>query len=62
MGNDEAGSAAFRAAWKRGRSDSGRPENVRIEGDWAWIEEWEERDEWSNRVTNRDDSSQPEST
>jgi len=62
MGNDEAGSAAFRAAWKRVRSDSGRPENVRIEGDWAWIEEWEERDEWSNRVTNRDDSSQPEST
>ena len=62
MGNDEAGSAAFRAAWKRVRSDSGRPDNVKIEGDWAWIEEWEERDEWSNRVTNRHDSSQPEST
>lgn len=62
MGNDEAGSAAFRAAWKRVRSDSGRPENVKIEGEWAWIEEWEERDEWSNRVTNRHDSSQPEST
>lgn len=39
MGNDEAGSNAFRSAWKRVRSDSGRPSNVRIDGDWAWIEE-----------------------
>lgn len=62
MGNDEAGTSAFRAAWKRVRSDSGRPANVKIEGDWVWIEEPQERDEWSNRVTNRHDSSRPEST
>ena len=43
MGNDEAGSDAFRSAWKRVRSDSGRPSNVRIEGDWVWIEGFEEQ-------------------
>jgi hypothetical protein len=43
MGNDEAGSDAFRSAWKRVRSDSGRPSDVKIEGDWAWIEEFEEK-------------------
>jgi hypothetical protein len=43
MGNDDTGSDAFRSAWKRIRSDSGRPNNVKIEGDWAWIEEFEEK-------------------
>jgi hypothetical protein len=43
MGTDEDGEEAFRAAWRRVRSDSGRPANVRIEGDWVWIEEFEER-------------------
>jgi hypothetical protein len=41
MGNDEAGSEAFRSAWRRVRSDSGRPSDVKIEGEWAWIEEFE---------------------
>jgi len=39
MGTDEDGIEAFRAAWRRARSESSRPANVRIEGDWAWIEE-----------------------
>jgi len=39
MGSDETGSSAFRAAWKRVRSDSGRPPAVHIEGEWVWIEE-----------------------
>ena len=43
MGSDEAGSDAFRAAWRRVRSDSGRPSDVKIEGDWAWIEQFEEK-------------------
>lgn len=39
MGSDEAGSNAFRAAWRRVRSDQGRPPAVHIEGEWVWIEE-----------------------
>jgi hypothetical protein len=39
MGSDEAGSDAFRAAWRRVRSDHGRPPAVHIEGEWVWIEE-----------------------
>lgn len=39
MGSDEAGSDAFRAAWRRVRSDQGRPPAVHIEGEWVWIEE-----------------------
>ncbi len=47
VGNDEAGSDAFRAAWRRVRSDSGRPSDIKIEGDWVWIEEFgEKRDEY----------------
>ncbi len=42
MGSDEAGSSAFRAAWKRVRSDQGRPSSVHIEGEWVWIEEQKE--------------------
>jgi hypothetical protein len=42
MGSDEAGSDAFRAAWRRVRSDSGRPSDIKIEGDWVWIEQFEE--------------------
>jgi hypothetical protein len=42
MGNDEAGTDAFRSAWKRVRSDSGRPSDIKIEGDWVWIEEFSE--------------------
>ena len=41
MGSDEAGTEAFRSAWRRVRSDSGRPSDVKIEGEWAWIEEFE---------------------
>lgn len=43
MGNDEAGSDAFRAAWRRVRSDSGRPSDIKIEGDWVWIEQFDEK-------------------
>lgn len=43
MGSDEAGSDAFRAAWRRVRSDSGRPSDIKIEGDWVWIEQFEEK-------------------
>lgn len=43
MGTDEDGTDAFRSAWRRARSDSGRPANVKIEGDWVWIEEFEEK-------------------
>jgi hypothetical protein len=39
MGTDEEGDEAFRSAWRRVRGDKGRPSNVRIENDWAWIEE-----------------------
>ena len=39
MGTDEEGDGAFRAAWRRVRSEKGRPQDVRIESDWAWIEE-----------------------
>jgi hypothetical protein len=39
MGTDEEGDEAFRSAWRRVRGDKGRPLNVRIENDWAWIEE-----------------------
>jgi hypothetical protein len=43
MGSDEAGSDAFRAAWRRVRSDQGRPPAVHIEGEWVWIEEQSEK-------------------
>jgi hypothetical protein len=39
MGTDEDGDDAFRMAWRRVRSDKGRPSSVRIENDWVWIEE-----------------------
>lgn len=44
MGSDEAGSEAFRSAWRRVRSDSGRPDDVKIEGDWVWIEQFEAKE------------------
>lgn len=43
MGTDDDGAEAFRSAWRRVRSDSGRPASIRIEGDWVWIEEFEEK-------------------
>jgi len=43
MGSDEAGTGAFRSAWKRVRSDQGRPPAVCIEGEWVWIEEQKEQ-------------------
>jgi hypothetical protein len=39
MGTDEDGDEAFRVAWRRVRSEKGRPSSVRIENDWVWIDE-----------------------
>ena len=47
MGTDEEGDEAFRSAWRRVRSDKGRPVNVRIDNDWVWIEEAVKVDEQS---------------
>ena len=47
MGTDEDGMEAFRAAWRRARSDSGRHQSIKIEGDWVWIEEFEQKQDES---------------
>ena len=47
MGTDEDGMEAFRAAWRRARSDSGRHHSIKIEGDWVWIEEFEQKQDES---------------
>jgi len=39
MGTDDEGDEAFRSAWRRVRSDKGRPSNVRIDNEWVWIED-----------------------
>lgn len=39
MGTDSDGDEAFRSAWRRVRGEKGRPQDVRIESDWVWLEE-----------------------
>jgi hypothetical protein len=47
MGTDEEGDEAFRSAWRRVRSEKGRPLNVRIDNEWVWIEDAVKVDEQS---------------